>query len=332
MRETVILTDALIRNSVNIDDVIQVVRDALIAYAGGKAQMPAKIYLELPGGDLRAMPAYVEPLNAAGVKVVNVHPDNHAKGLPAVMATYLLLEPETGFPLAVMGATALTAMRTGAVAALSTQALAAPDAKVLAIIGAGAQAHTQLDAHLEVMPHLQEVRVYAPLQPELDAFREKHFASLTPRGIGLMTEDHSVRKVVDGADVIVTVTPGRQVVLKADMVKPGAHICAMGADAPGKQEIDPALLKAGKVVVDDIVQAVHSGEINVPIRRGQFNQEDLVGTLGDTLSGKTAPRTSLEDITIFDSTGLAIQDAALAGLLFRQLRHHKNAVNINLVQ
>lgn len=332
MTQTLIIPESLIRQETDLEEVLQAERDAMVAMAEGDVTMPEKMYMAFPEGDLRLMPSHLHSAGAAGVKLVTVHPHNAAKGeYPTVMATYVLLDPATGFPLAVMGASWLTALRTGAASALATQALANPDASVLAIVGAGVQAHTQILFHLMVMPNLQEVHVYG-LNPEaLLKYREEHFSTLQAQGVSLVTHTQNLGEVLRGADVIVTVTPARNPVVLDRMVKPGTHINAVGADAPGKQELDLALLKRARIFVDEWEQAAHSGEINVAVLKGQIKKEDIAGSLPMVLAKKAQGRWNEEEITVFDSTGLAVQDAALAHGFFTRLKDHPQVLKANLV-
>ncbi|HOQ19144.1 MAG TPA: alanine dehydrogenase [Methanothermobacter thermautotrophicus] len=265
-------------------------------------------------GDLRVMPSYLEELEMAGVKCVNVHPSNPDRhSLPTVMAVIELVDPETGFPIALMDGTHITDMRTGAAGGVSVKYLASRDASVLGIIGAGRQAWTQLMA-ISRVTDLEEVSVYC----RTPSTREK-FAARASSEYGIHVRAAAEpREAVEGMDIVVTATPSRSPVVRADWVSPGTHICAMGADAPGKQELDPLILKGARVFYDSLEQAVHSGEINVPITEGIIGVDDLQGSLGDVMTGKIEGRTSPDDVTVFDSTGLSIQDITTAWMVYER--------------
>ncbi len=288
---------------IGIPFLIEAVRKAFIDHGYGSCQMPPKSYVSLPGGDFRTMPSYLPGLNIAGVKVVNVHPENQKQGLPTVMAMTLLLEPSTGTPIALLNATALTSLRTGASAAVATKALASGPGGTVGIIGAGRQAISGLQAIIEVYD-IESVRVWSRRESTAEKFVEK-FPNLEIRVSDL---EHT-----SGADVLLTTTPSRTPLIQNDWISDGTHINAIGADAAGKQELDSMLLGRSQVFVDDLEQAVHSGEVNVPIRDGVFSPSDIDGTLGEVLIGKKN-RSSQETITIFDSTGIAITDLAIASL------------------
>ncbi|MGH2707317.1 MAG: ornithine cyclodeaminase family protein, partial [Actinomycetota bacterium] len=253
-----------------------------------------------------------------GVKVVNSHPRNPGQGLPAVVGTYILASQETGMPLAILAATYLTALRTGAASAVATRYLARADAMTVGLVGAGVQAQFQLEAMAEVMNRISRTLVWAPAfdrQRRDRLIRElrTEFPGVEIRGVEEATQAAS-------AEVICTTTPSTAPIIPDEALSPGTHINAVGADGPGKQELDPATLRRARVVVDEWVQARHGGEINVPLARGEITEAGIVGSLSDVIAGEVPGRTSDEEITIFDSTGLALEDVAVASLAYRRAR------------
>jgi len=303
-------------------DVIKATELAFREKALGRTQMPPKSYLffRQHNGDLRTMPSYFEGLDISGVKVVNVHPANPKRhGLPAVMATIVLIDPKTGAPLAIMGGSWITAMRTGASGAIATKYLGRPDSRVLALVGAGVQASTQLECIAAVLPHLEEVRVWSRPSETVTKFLRATRRRYKLRFVACET----VKACIQGADVISTQTPVEAPLVESEWVSLGTHINAIGADAPGKQELDPALLKRAKIVVDDMEQAIHSGEVNVPLSRGLLAREDIYGELGEVIIGAKPGRSSEEEITIFDSTGLSLQDVSVAVSGYRKAKRAK---------
>jgi alanine dehydrogenase len=303
---TLLLTRHDILKLITMRETLNAVEQGFTDYAMGKATMPSKAYLTLPHGDFRAMPASVP--GAAGLKWVNVHPDNHHLGLPTVMAIIIYSHPETGYPLAILDATELTAYRTGAAAAIASKHLARRDARTLGLIGAGKQAQTQLLAHSELF-NFSEILVF-DRSPEAAS----RFKVLFP---------NFPIKIVDleeacGADIVCTLTPTRTPFLKLSWLKPGAHVNAIGADAPGKEELEPEVLSNAIVVVDDVEQSIHAGELNVPVSKGLFKDSDIFATLGQLTSGKIRGRRDPKAITVFDSTGLAIQDIATARFIYEK--------------
>ncbi|WMW22569.1 alanine dehydrogenase [Methanolobus mangrovi] len=277
-----------------------------------KVQMPPKSYLYFNehNGDLRTMPSFMEEQDIAGVKIVNVHPDNREKGLPTVMAVIVLNSTETGAPLAIMDGTHITDMRTGAAGGVAAKYLARPDSHIVGMVGTGGQARTQLLALSEVMD-IEEVKVTCRNIAHCASFEKdmKPFINCD------FTPKDGIKDVCD-CDVLVTTTPVREPVVMSEWVHEGTHINAIGADAMGKQELDSVLLKRSKIIVDDIVQASHSGEINVPLSKGVISQSDICAELGEVVAGIKQGRQSDEDITIFDSTGLAVQDLVTANIVY----------------
>jgi alanine dehydrogenase len=259
------------------------------------------------------MPAYLEGLNEPGVKLVNVHPDNPAKhGIPTVMATILLFDPDSGTPVCIMDGTLVTAMRTAAASGVAVKHLARKNSRVLGVVGAGGQSLRQVEAISEVLK-LEEVKVF-----DLAQSRANDLACTIEERFGLSAKGvSSSQELAKGSDVIVTVTPSTTPVIQDDWVGEGTHISAIGADAPGKEELDPALLKRAKVVIDDWEQASHSGEINLPIAKGLLSRSDIHADIGEVVAGLKAGRTTDSEITVFDSTGLAIQDVITAWHAYR---------------
>ncbi len=314
--EVIWLTEEDVRSLLTMDDAIAAVKKAFFEHGMNRTQMPPKPYLYFPKyeGDLRTMPAYLEGLDEAGVKIVNVHPKNREKGLPTVMALLALNSPETGSPMSIMGATHLTSMRTGAAGAIAAKLLARPKSRVVGMIGAGIQARTQL-LGLSRMFEIERVMVSNRAIESVKAFEQDARSFLDCDYI--VTTNH--QEVCD-CDILVTTTPVRSPVVKESWVKPGTHINAIGADAKGKQELESTLTRKAKVVVDDMAQAIHSGEVNVPISEGVIKPEDIYAQIGEILVGKKPGRSSDQEITIFDSTGLGIQDVAAGSSVYRKAK------------
>lgn len=299
--------------SLSMKEAILAVEEAFREAGKGTAQMPPKSYLVYKkyNGDLRTMPAYLEEMDATGVKVVNVHPDNPGSGLPTVMALVILNSPKTGAPTAVMGGTFLTNMRTGAAGAVAAKYLAKKSSKTVGLIGAGAQGRTQLLGLAEIF----DVETVKVADVSLDRCRalEEESRTFLDATFEIATD---IKEVCD-ADILVTTTPSRKPLVKDDWIKEGTHINAIGADAKGKEELEPAILRRAKVVVDNIVQATHSGEVNVPLADGIIAPEDIYATIGEVVAGKVPGRKDDDEVTVFDSTGLAIQDVAAASRVYR---------------
>jgi len=316
---TLLLDRNSIKNLIRMPDVINVVEEAFRMCGEGRGKMPAKTYLSLEHGDFRAMPAALP--GSAGVKWVNVHPENPSRSLPSIMAILVYNDPETGYPLAVMDATEITAYRTGAAAAIASKYLARRDSHKIGVIGAGFQAHTQILAHAELFSSIS-VNAFDVSPAAVD----KLMRSLSQFPI----RNCSIQEAV-ASDVVCTLTPSQSPIIRKEWVKPGTHINAVGADAPGKQELDPSIIKESIVVVDDIKQASGSGEINVPIQKGIYSVGEVYGTLAEVVAGKKKGRAHNNDVTVFDSTGIAVEDIAVAKLLFEKAQERGGYPSIDLV-
>ncbi len=312
MPSTLILTEKEVRKLLKMSDAMEAVERAFRIYATREesVQMPPKVYLTFERGDLRAMPALVGKY--AGVKWVNSHPHNRERAMPTVMALLILNDPETGFPLAVMDATYITCVRTGAAGGIAAKYLARKDSGVFGFVGCGTQAYYQLDALREAFD-VERVLAFDVVSSSARKFAD-HCSKL-----GIDAEVCDCERACC-CDVLTTTTPSMKPVVKDGWVKEGTHINAIGADAPGKQELDEKLLLRAKVVVDDMEQAVHGGEINVAISKGLIKPEDVYATIGEVIAGLKPGRESEEEITIFDSTGLAIQDVATASVVFERAK------------
>ncbi|WP_424358958.1 ornithine cyclodeaminase family protein [Methanocella sp. MCL-LM] len=308
-----LLSGSDIEAVVSMGDVIPAVERVFGEYAEGRVVMPPKMYLDISGyGDFRAMPAYLPSANTAGLKWVNVHPGNREHGLPTVMATILINDPKTGKVLSVMDGTYITDMRTGAAGGIAAKYLAT-DVSTVGLIGSGRQAWAQMLAyHSLFKDRIQQVKIYSR--------HIEHSEALAARIEKYMGYDSIACKTgKDAADagLVATVTPARSPILQPDWVLPGTHINAIGADAPGKQELYTELTLKARVFVDSVEQASHSGEVNIPWSQGLMNEQKLAGTLGEVVAGKKQGRLR-DEITVFDSTGLSIQDLAVAHLAYER--------------
>ena len=323
--KTLILTRRDVEKTLTPTVANETVEKAFLAYSLGYTQMPPKSYLYFPKGDLRSMPAYIsgEGVNIAGIKCVNVHPQNAAGQMPSVMAVIILNDPQTGFPLALMDGTYLTCLRTGAAGAVAAKYLSREDSQVAGFVGCGAQARTQLSCLLEVR-NIRKIKIW---QFPKDKECSQNFREWAQKTYKLETHvSPRMDAVTMNSDIVITTTPSRTPLVNC--VSPGTHINAIGADAPGKQEINPEILKQAKVVIDDWIQASHSGEINVPIDRKQMTKRDVHALLGDIVAGKKRGRTSAKEITLFDATGLAILDISCADIVYQAFKNRRSVNNI----
>jgi ornithine cyclodeaminase/alanine dehydrogenase len=235
-----------------------------------------------------------------------------------VLALYILSDAETAAPLAVMDGTLLTAIRTGAAAAVASKHLAADrPSHTIGFIGCGVQARFLFEAHRAVFG-------------SFEALAYDRSAKAAAKFAAEVGGKSAPLETVGGCDIVCTATPSRVPVVLRAFVRPRAHINALGADAPGKQELDPAILADAKVIIDDWEQATESGEVNVPLHAGTYRRDKIHGTLGEVLAGKKSGRDG-DEITVFDSTGLAIQDLALARYVYAAAKERKLGTAIELI-
>jgi alanine dehydrogenase len=285
-----------VRNAVSPERALDAVRDAFVAYAHGEWTMPAKVYVPAyPAGDFRAMPALGG--GHALLKWVTSFPGNPAQGLPTVTGLVLLSDATNGMLRAALDAGAVTALRTGAAAVLGAEILGREDATTAAVIGAGVNGES---AARTFVARGRRVSLWDVDRDRAQAVAERIGAEVAPS-----------REEALGADMLVTVTPGREVVLGEGSLQPGQHASLMGADGPGKAEIAVGELARVRVFCDDWEQASHNGDLVHAVEAGTLNRDD-VSQLGDVLIGAADGRQTDQDITVFDSTGLAIQDLAIA--------------------
>jgi alanine dehydrogenase len=314
---SLVLTGSQVLQVLDMDLALAAAHEAFRAYGEGRVNMPPKAYLTLAQGDFRAMygEIFLPEVHICGLKWVNVHPGNPARGLLTVMAKILLNDPETGLEWADLDGTHITNYRTGAAGGVAAKFLSREDSFRLGVIGCGQQAMTQIAAIVKVRP-IREITVFNRHLDHARAFAEKMAGA---HSVKAQAVDHA-RQAVENHDIVVTTTPSESPIVFRDWVSPGTHLNAIGADAAGKQELDPAILTGAKIVVDDWAQASHSGEINVPLSRGDLKPEQVYGSLGEIVAGKKPGRDNPEEITIFDSTGLIIQDLSLGFAVYQRAR------------
>jgi ornithine cyclodeaminase/alanine dehydrogenase-like protein (mu-crystallin family) len=291
-----VMDGAAVEAAVGPADAVDAVRHAFVAHARGEWSMPPKVYVtNYPAGDFRAMPALGG--GYALLKWITSFPGNPARGLPTVTGVVLVSDAATGELRAVLDAAAVTALRTGAAAVLAAEVLGRPDASSAAVVGAGvngrAAARTFLARGRDVLLWDVDAERAAQVAAELGA-------SVAPS----LTEALA-------ADLLVTVTPGHEVLVRSGALREGQHVSLMGADGPGKAEVEGAELGRARLFCDDWEQASHGGELAHAVEDGTVTRADVTA-IGDVLAGTADGRRSSAEITMFDSTGLAIQDLAIA--------------------
>ena len=314
-----VLSHADVEQLLPMSECIDVMAGALIALAKGEVHQPLRTAMRPPGaaGLLVLMPAYRSGEDAAlGLKAVSVFPGNTAMGLDAHQGAVMLLSAETGELLALMSASAITAIRTAAVSAVATNALARPDATDLAIVGAGVQARWHLAAMAAVRP-IKRVRVVSRNFEHARALAaEMGFHVLAP-----IDPVDSVELAVEGADLVVMATTAAEPVLRREWIAPGAHINAVGASTPATREIDAPTMAAASLFVDRRESTLNeAGDYLIAVREGAIGPEHIKAEIGEVLIGAKPGRTSGDEITLFKSVGLAVEDLEAAGHVYRKAK------------
>lgn len=307
-----------VQKLLTMPDAIDVVEDAFSELEKGTAEMPPRTVImdQEVGGWIAFMPSYLKSSGALGSKSVTVYKNNPAQhGLPTTLATIVMLDQRTGMAVAVMDGGYLTAIRTGAVSGVATRHLARKDARIGGILGSGVQARTQVLA-MCAERSFEEVLVYSKDTPErLKAFTDDLKAAT---GVSMRMAD-SARAVCEGADVVALATTAATPIVDGDWFKPGAHINAIGSHAPGVTELDAKTLNRSKVICDTKAACLNeAGDLQIPIEAGEYSADQIHGDLGAVVNGTIPGRTSDEEITLFKSVGIAIQDISCAALVHRK--------------
>ena len=313
----ILLTEADVRAVLPMDDLIEAMETALVLFSTGQVGQPVRTVLEV--GESRAffgvMPAALpgEP-GALGAKLVTVFGGNAAAGLPTHLATIVLLDPSTGALLALMDGRYITEARTAAVSAVSVRLLAREDASTLALIGSGVQARSHLEAIGRVRS-LADVRVWSP-----DVERRTAFArEMQPHSAAPIRAAASARDAVAGADIVVLATASRERVVDNGWIADGAHVCAVGACRPDQRETGTDLIRRARLFVDSRAGAlVEAGDIVLPIAERAIDATHIRGELGEVAAGAVPGRTSRDDVTLFKSLGMAVEDVSAAQLAWRR--------------
>ena len=309
-----------------ITDALEAVEEAYRQKAEGKGVAWPMVYEAFEPGvaDMDIRSGKLADTGLFGLKLTAWFSQNSAKGLPEIFGTTLICDDTTGAPLALLNASAITGLRTGAAAALGAKWLARKDAKNLLVVGAGHMSTFQVAAVLAACENIEHVEVWDPKKAEAPeervvAMRKQVASILAQAGV---ERTYDIVAVADGeaacgrADVIVTITPATAPVVKDAWVKPGTHLSCVGADMEGKQEAESALAARAALYVDDRAQSVASGELEVPVKEGAIAATDIVAELGEVIAGMAEGRTSDEQVTLFDTSGIAVQDLAASKVAF----------------
>lgn len=305
-----ILSEEDIRRALPMKDAVEAMKEAFRTLSAGRVKMPTRTHIDISSHDGTAlfMPSYADCFKKIGVKVVNIFPANPKRGLPSIQGIVCLLDGETGSPLAVLNGTFLTALRTGAASGAATDMLARPDAETTAIIGAGVQGRMQLEAMCAVRP-IRKVWVYDIAKDVAVQFAKEMEAVLA---VEIVVAESS-REALQCADIVCTATVSSTPVFADAEIAPGMHINAIGSYKPEVQEIPEKTVLRSLLIVDHRESALQeAGDLLIPMKKGYIQQTHIHAELGEIIAGKAIGRTSDQEVTLFKSVGIAIQDLAAA--------------------
>ena len=307
-----------IKKVFTMKDAIEADKKAFQLVVEGKCDAPLRTNIQAPKheGCFLFMPAYVEEMDTASLKIINIFPHNIDNGIPSSPAQVLLIDGKTGIVIAVLDGTYVTQLRTGAASGAAFDVLARKDARIGALIGTGGQAATQLEAMLAARD-IKEVRVFDLNYDRTKEFADRMQEELASYGAKIVAAKTS-DEAVEGADLLITVTPSSKPVFDASKVKEGAPISCVGAYQPHMQEMDPAILTRASKIYFDSKEAVlsESGDILIPLEQGTITEEDFTGDLGNVIKGELAGRENEEEIIVFETVGVATQDLVAARTIY----------------
>jgi len=323
-----ILSREDVRRALPMRQAIEAMKGAFSQLSAGQADVPLRVALQVPGhnGLTLFMPAYLADDDRMAVKIVSVFNDNPAKGLPLIHALVVVVDATTGSPAAVMDGTYLTALRTGAASGAATDLLSREDARIVAVFGAGVQGRTQLEAVCAVRP-IQEAWVY-DVMPE----RAVDYASEMSRRLSLPVQVAGApAEAVQRADVICTATTASAPVFEDADVRSGTHINAVGAYTPEMQEIPVETVQRAKIVIDHREASLaEAGDLLIPLERGLITEDHMYAELGQIAAGRKPGRTSSDEVTLFKSVGVAVQDVAAAAAVLEAARRRNLGIEVAL--
>ncbi|MGH7467224.1 MAG: ornithine cyclodeaminase family protein [Longimicrobiales bacterium] len=328
MSEVLLISQANVGRLLTVADCIEVMHDTLIALAEGRVTLPLRTVIPLPEhqGAFAAMPAVLRAPDTMGLKAITVYPANEGTLFDSHQGAVLLFEAKHGSLAAVLDASSITAIRTAAVTAVATRALARLDASVLALIGSGVQAVTHLEAMLAVRP-ISQVRVHSR-SPE---HAERFAARVAERHKLTVEVFRTAESAVRDADIICTLTSSPTPVLQGEWISPGAHINAVGASTRNARELDGIAVQRSRLFVDRRESTVNeAGDYLMALEEGRINKDHIVAEIGEVLLGRTSGRTDNDEITLFKSLGLAIEDVAAAHHIYERACALPDIPRVNL--
>lgn len=323
-----ILSERQIQALIDVDELIAALERAHIQYSTGKAVMPVRLVVPVPQieGRITSMPGYLNENKALGMKVVTYFHNNDKQNLPAILATIMLFSAATGKMIAVMDGGYITAIRTACASAMATKVLANQNTPVLGILGAGVQAKAHIEALCRVRK-FDKIKIYSPSGTSAASVKKKLEAEV---GVAIEVAK-SAEDTVYGADLIVTATTAKEPILKAEWVKPGAHINAVGSHRPDRREIDGATVARSKVVVDCREAIVaECGDILLALEEKSIKEAAVQTEIGAVLAGMKPGRNNTDEVTLYKSVGIAIQDVATAHLVYQKALERKIGTRVEI--
>jgi alanine dehydrogenase len=313
-----ILSREQVQELLDMRAAIDAVESGLVEFSAGQAVMPVRVTTPVPahGGVVLGMPAFLGQTNALGTKIVTVYKNNPARGLPTILAVVVVNDPETGKVEAIMDGGYLTAVRTAAASAVGTKYLARPESRTLGILGTGVQGFSHLWAMKEVSA-VEQVVIY---NRSVDKAREfkRQYAERFGLPIEIVPNEEAVCRA---SDILVLATTAAEPIIRREWLKPGLHINAVGSHSPGARELDSDTVAAARIVVDSReANLKESGDLLIPMNEGRISAEAFADEIGEVAVGKKPGRGSPDEITIYKSVGIAIEDVATANLVLKRAR------------
>jgi alanine dehydrogenase len=308
LTDIVVLSKDQVQDLLTMDEAIVAMEDVFAAASRGEADSVGVLHIDAKkySGGWGIKPGYLESRGYVGVKMSCGYPNNISKGVPTIMGAILLADAKDGTPLAVLDGLYVTAVRTGATGGVAAKHLARKDSETVGVIGAGTQGRMQVLALKGLFP-LKEVKAY-----DVDKTRLEAYAKEMGKMLGVkVTRGASAEDAIRGSDIVITVTPSKSPYVNSDWIEDGMHMNAFGADGLGKRELDGRIYKRAKLVTDNI---------EVAMEKKLFDRSDVYAELGEVITGKKKGRTSKTELTVFDSTGVGIQDVAAAATVYEKAK------------
>ncbi|SHK32111.1 ornithine cyclodeaminase family protein [Paramaledivibacter caminithermalis] len=346
-----VLNHDVIEEILGMKEVIEVVEKVYTLKSEEKTELFPMVFHEFERGiaDMDIKSGHLKGIDIFGLKLVTWFGENHKKNLPPLIGTIMVFDSKTGKPLGILNAEYITGMRTGAAGAIGAKYLARKDSENLLMIGTGHISTFQIAATLIAMDNIKTVRIYDPINHDnarklSESIKEtlmNKFLSKYEVGTEIYKEINEkfdiyfeavndIKEAVSLSDVIITATPSRKPLIMKKWVKKGTHFSCVGADMEGKQEIDENIFGVARVYVDDINQAVNVGETEIPVKKGIITKENIIAEIGDVITERAKGRISDDDITIYDTTGIALQDLLTSKLVLDISEEKGLGVEVNL--